>query len=141
MKSPTNPNKQRRDGFTVLEALVAMGLAVATLGVFAPMALRSARTWKETTQYQLATDELSAMLDRLIVLDDDQRSEALESLTVRSELSSRLPGATLQGKVIVVDDERRLELKLNWQRIGNPPPVKLVGWITANPSPETPEES
>ncbi|MCC9599586.1 hypothetical protein LOC67_03360 [Stieleria sp. JC731] len=134
---------RRRPGFALLEVVTAIGLIVSLMAIATPMAIRSIRVWKDAQRYQLATDELSAQLDRLIALDKEDRQVAMEKLVVDQSVSRQLPDASISGELRTVNGEQRIELSLDWTRLGDPPPIKLVGWvvvITNTPSTASSEE-
>lgn len=120
---------QTRNGAALLDAVVAASLVMLTIAIATPTVVRSARVWKQTRNFQMACDELAGQMDRLIAMPSDLRSEALEQLSVRPELSTLLPNAKLAGRLIESQEDTRLELSINWQRTGNPPPVTLVAWV------------
>lgn len=123
-------------GVALLETLIAAGVVVAMLSVAAPLVIRSARIWKQTQHYQFATDELSGQMDRLIALPANERDAALESLTVAPQVLDVLHNAKLSGKRISDQDGQRIELSLDWPRVGDALPITLVAWI--DPLPRTP---
>jgi len=126
-----SPNRHR--GFTVLEVVVAAVLVLALLSVTAPLIIQTGRMWQQTRHHQLAVDELAGQLDRLVSLPADRRDAALGSLTVDPDVARSLTGASLGGEVIDDDDGRRIRLRLQWQRRGDPPPIHLVAWIDPRP--------
>lgn len=118
-----------RRGFTLLEVVVSISLTVVMIGIVTPMVVRSMRLWKDTQRYQLATDELAIQLDRLISLPPDERSEAIEQLSVNDAIAAQFPGGTLSADLVSGNSEQRLVLAFNWERPGDPPPIQLIGWI------------
>lgn len=122
-------HSRNRTGAALLDAVVAAGLVMVTVSVAAPMVVQSARIWKQTRNFQIACDELAGHMDHLISMPSDLRGEALQTLTVDPSLSELLDGVSINGKLSEQDDETRLELSINWKRIGDPPPVILVGWV------------
>jgi len=118
-----------RNGLVLLETVVAAVLVLAMLSVAAPIVIRSARIWKQTRHYQFAGDELSGQMDRLIAMPTDARTKALEELSVSPEIHDVLHRATLDGKLVADADGKRIELSINWERIGDPTPITLVAWI------------
>jgi len=123
-----------RRGLSALETLVAATLVLAVIGFIAPLVVQSARIWKQTQHFQFAVDELSGQMDRLIALSSDDRAEAMDRLTVSMAAGEVLDDVTLAGRVVRDDDGRRIILTIDWTRIGNPPPVRLVAWIDPLPS-------
>ena len=105
------------------------------------MIVRSARIWKQTRNHQLAVDELSSQMDRLIALPTDRRNESLKQLVVSPEVASVLPQATLSATKIDDRDGVHLELSIDWQRTGNAPPIRLVAWVDPITKPDSDTES
>lgn len=119
-----------RRGSTLVECVVAAGMVLAMLMVAAPTVVRVGRIWKQTTHHQLACDELNAQLDRLIALPSEQRESAIKSLAVDDAVAEVLHDARLVATVTADDVGKRIELTIDWERVGDPPPIKLTGWIT-----------
>lgn len=120
--------------------MVAATLVVAMLSVAAPMVVRTARIWKQTQHVQLAMDELSTQMDRLIAMPAEIREVAIEEIAVSPEVSGVLNSAKLMASRVNDDDGDRIELAINWQRVGNPPPVRLTAWIGSVPESGNDEE-
>ncbi|MCO8124227.1 hypothetical protein NHH03_20965 [Stieleria sp. TO1_6] len=129
-------------GVVLLETVVACVLVLALISVAAPMVVRAGRIWKQTRHFQIATDELSGQLDRLLALPAAQRQLAIDQLQVSNEIADVLHDASLQATIIKHEQSTQLQLSIDWQRIGDPPPVRLVAWIDPLPDapPETPPE-
>jgi hypothetical protein len=90
----------------------------------------------------LALDELSNQLDRLSVLDADQRQAALAELAPSQEVRDALHDAKLSGRIVQDEDGTRLILKLDWERPGAPAPLELVHWLDTMPrEPERSEDT
>ncbi|MCA9141078.1 MAG: hypothetical protein KDB00_30115, partial [Planctomycetales bacterium] len=118
--------KRRRGGVALLETLIAAGAVLAMLGVAAPLLIRSAHVWKQTQHHQFAVDELSGQMDRLIEMSSQERSDAIGRLSVSPAVLDVLHDATLVGKLVSDGDGTRIELAINWQRVGDPQPIELV---------------
>ena len=121
-------------GLALLEVLVAAGLVLTLLTVTTPVVLHVSRVWKQVRHTQLAHDELAATLDYLLALPTDQRSQRLGQLQVSDEVKNVLVDAALTVEQVDDQDGLRLIVKLDWQRIGDPPPVQLIGWIRPTPA-------
>lgn len=139
-------HSQSRNGAALLDAVVAASLVMLTMAIATPTVVRSARIWKQTRNFQIACDELAGRMDLLVAMPSEQRAEALAQLSVRPEVSALLPSVKIEGRLIESEDDTRLELSIDWQRIGNPPPVTLVSWIKPfsvpmQTPPTTPETS
>ena len=128
-RSVSQPKTPARRGVMLLEVLVAAGLVMTLITVAVPVFLHSARIWKQTQHYQFAVDELSGQMDRLIAMPAGQRESALQTLSVSESIGEVLGEVTLNGNVVDDSDGRRIELSIDWPRIGTPPPVRLVAWI------------
>ncbi len=120
--------RDRRNALVLLETLIAAGVTLVMLSVAVPMVIRSARIWKQTRHQQVAADELSGQMDRLIAMPAESRRQAMV-----------LHDATIEGTLINDDDGNRIKLSIHWTRAGDPLPVTLVAWI--DPLPTTPPES
>ncbi|WP_372895405.1 hypothetical protein [Stieleria sp.] len=130
MLHPLHPRlRDRRNALVLLETLIAAGVTLVMLSVAVPMVIRSARIWKQTRHQQLAADELSGQLDRLIAMPAEPRRQAIEQLSVSPAIADVLHDATIEGTLVDDDDGKRIELSLQWTRAGDPLPVTLVAWI------------
>ena len=139
MNHSRKPKRPARNALVLIETVVAATLVMAMLAVAAPMVIRSARIWKQTRHYQIAGDELAGQMDRLVAMPAEQRERALEQLTVSAGVLDVLHEAKLEGKVVHDEHGRRINLSINWQRQGAPPPVTLTAWI--NPLPKSDDDS
>ena len=124
----------RRNGVSTIECFVAATLVLSILGFVSPLVVRSARIWKQTRHYQFAVDELAGQMDRLVAMTDAERSEQIEQLRVSDAVGEVSDDARLVADIIDDNDGRRIELSIHWNRIGDPPPVRLVAWIDPNAS-------
>ncbi|WP_182868998.1 type IV pilus modification PilV family protein [Rhodopirellula sp. JC639] len=131
---PPQRTRHRPKGLVLLETLIAAGVTLVMLSVAVPMVIRSARIWKQTQHQQFAADELQGQMDRLIAMPSQQRARALENLTLSPEIQNVLYDARIEAATIDDQDGKRIELSIDWTRVGAPPPVRLVAWI--NPFPE-----
>lgn len=133
LKPRFTSKRASRKGLVLLETIVAASMVMAMLVVATPMVIRSARIWKQTRHYQFAGDELAGQMDRLIAMPADARAEALGELTVSTQVQAVLHEATLEGTMLQDDNGKRIELSINWKRVGTPKPVTLVAWIDPLP--------
>ena len=114
----------------MIETLIAALAVIVMLSIASPMIIRSARIWKQTRHHQFACDELSGQMDRLIAMSPENRAAALADLNVSPETEAVLYEAELTGRLEEDDaDGAKIVLSINWRRIGDPPPIRLVGWI------------
>lgn len=119
----------RRTGGMMVELVVAATLLVALIGTFTPMSLSAGRLWQQTRQHQLALDELSNQLDRLLVLSEPDRAAAIESLQPSAAALAALPEASLSAVQQSDRDGVRVKVELSWQRAVPAVPLSLTGWI------------
>lgn len=133
MKRQSRNRWLRPKGVVLLEMLIAAALVLTTLSVAAPLVIRSARAWKQTRQYQVACDELSAHMDRLLAMPAEKRKQALPETAVASEVAEILHAAEISGEILDDQNGTRLRLSIQWERTGQAPPVTLVGWIDPLP--------
>ncbi|QDS86865.1 hypothetical protein EC9_10400 [Rosistilla ulvae] len=119
----------RRGGGSMIELVVSATLLVALIGTFAPMSLSAGRLWQQTRHHQLALDELSNHLDRLLALPEDQRNAEIESLEPSAAAQAALPDARLTAVEVSDGDGVRLTIQIDWQRQTPAQPLSLTGWI------------
>lgn len=125
---PIRPHADAR-GFVLTEVLVAAIVLVAVVSVVTQLAVRSGRLRLDTRHHQVALEELSNQLDRLLALDEPARTTALENLTPSSLAQSALSSPELTAQILEDVDGRRLVLSLVWNRFGKREPVTLIGWL------------
>lgn len=130
MKTTNN----QRNGTTLTEMVVAATLMVTTMGIVAPLTVRTGRLWQDSRRQQLVMDELSNEFERLASLTAEQRDRAIADLAPPDHLQATLPSVTLVAETIRDADGTRLLLSMNWDRLGKPKPVTLVGWLDSMPS-------
>ena len=122
------PSSKRR-GVLLAEAFVAAALVVVILSVAVPSVIRCARIWKDARHHQLAADVLSGEMDRLIGMEPGDRNQAIEQLSLDRAITDVLVDATLVGNIAASSEGKRIELSLDWNRLGDPPPLTLVAWL------------
>ena len=125
----------RRGGFTITELLIAATLLITLTSVFGSLSVRCRRLHQQSRHYQVAVNELSDQLDRLLALDDASRTAAIDNLKPSQWVNTVLPAPSLAGDVVDDANGPRIVLRLSWTRQGNPPPVTLVGWLETTPRP------
>lgn len=123
------------------EVVVAAIVLVVVISVLTQLVVRGGRLQIENRLHQVALEELSNQLDRLINLDEGARTDAFERLTPSPEAQTMLPSAELQAEVFDDANGRRLVLSLAWDRYGQRRPITLVGWLPPAdaPAPERTE--
>lgn len=120
-----------RLGSMLLEVLVSAAILVATTGVVSQVATSIFRLNAETHRVQLACDELRNQMERLLSVESRKELDsALANLQITSELETWLPLGTLEGEVDSDELGIRIELAINWQRVAEAEPLRLIGWIT-----------
>jgi hypothetical protein len=130
-------DRDSRDlGFVLTEVIVAAIVLVAVVSVVTQLAVRSGRLRMDARHYQVATEELSNQLDRLLVLEESSRGEELKNLTPSPHAQNALSSPELTGAILDDADGRRIVLSLTWDRFGKREPVTLVGWLP----PQDPED-
>lgn len=124
-------------GFTMTEVLVACGILTVILSLMTSMAYRNHRVWTQLHDRQIAQDELFAIgiqIQRTAAGDGSDWSE----ITLSSHAQSRLEQAELSTRRIRDEAGDRIEISLDWKRIGDPPPIRYLVWV--DPVPANAEE-
>ncbi|QEG34667.1 type IV pilus modification PilV family protein [Bythopirellula goksoeyrii] len=128
-----------RHGITMTELLVAATLLIGAMSFAGPLAVRSGRLQQDARHYQSALEEVSNQLERLTALEDEERERALADLTPSPIAQASLPNPQLSAETIDDFDGLRLVIRIQWDRLGQPKPLELVGWIEPPPlAKETP---
>jgi hypothetical protein len=99
------------------------------MAVVAPLVVQSSRLWQDTRRHYMVIDELSGQLERLIHLDPNRREQAMETLQPSDHIKSTLPSAEIEARVVRDGSGVRIVVSLDWDRLGDPNPVSLVGWL------------
>src|SRR5690606_36358897 len=99
-----------RAGLTMVELMVAATLIVSGLTMIGKLTVSSGRMWQQTRQEQVALEELSNQLERLLALPLDQRDEAISQLAPSAFAAERLPGAKVTAGTTDDTAGQRLEL-------------------------------
>lgn len=143
MTSRTPMTGDIRRAFTLVELVVSASLMIAGLAIFGQLTTATGRTWSQTRQHNVAMEELSSQLDRLVALPNGMIDEALKGLTPSDAAADSLPGVTLEAKRFDDRDGQRIELSIDWDRGRPSKPMRLVGWLADIPAsePETEESS
>ena len=124
---------RQRTGSTATEVLVSATLLLSLIAVVVPTTVRTAKIWRDTRHYQVATNELSNQLELLSSMSDEQQTEAIKQLTVSEPTSRILSGATLAAELANDSNGNRVTLSINWERTTDAPPLKITGWLKAAP--------
>lgn len=132
--TPSQPHG--RNGVTIIETMVALGLLVTVMSVTASLAVQNSRLLAGNRAYRLAVDELSNRLDLLALMPPADLADAIKSLGA-DEFTGPLAGATLRGAVEAEDLGRRITLTLDWPgAVKRRPSVVLCAWSFTEPESE-----
>lgn len=126
--------KQIRRGLTQIEVIGSAALVATVITVLACMGAQLQRVAKDSRNYQIAVHELANQIDYLRSLPQEQQSDAMHSLKVSENTAQSLIDANLNAEVISDRFGSRVILSLQWERIGHPEPVRMVGWLNTDPS-------
>lgn len=129
------PSKNRA-GTTLTELVVAAGLLVTVVGLTAGSVGGVARLYRLEQQHRVAVDELSNQLERLTQLTADQARSELEEIELSKWASISLSGGQLSGEVLNDSHGTRVQLSIQWNRLGPAKPLVAVAWLTQEPSPQ-----
>ena len=140
MRSRNPRNRKMRNAFTLIELVVSASLVIAGLTIFGQLTTATGRTWVQTRQHNVAMEELSSQLDRLIALPNGKIDDAIAALNPSDAAADALPGAKLAAKRFDDRDGARIELSIDWDRGRPSQPMRLTGWIADTPASETETE-
>ena len=124
-----NKKRSARDGYLMTEMVVAAMVLVAVISVATQLASSCYRVRMDARQYQVAVEELSNQLDRLVHVTPDQLEGVINQLEASETLSEALHEPLLSGELIDDDNGRRVVLSLSWSRPGGSPPMTMVRWL------------
>ncbi len=127
-----NQQSHDRRGSMLTEMIVAAGLLGTAMGLVMTCAVASQRLQRLQREHTLAVDELSNQLERFIALPASELDNGLQQLAPSEWIAQRLPEPKLTAERHRDELGDRIELQLQWQRVGNPPPVVAVGWLDAS---------
>lgn len=130
--SSINRHSHHRRGSLLTELIVAGGLLVTAMGLVATCVVASQRMQCMQREHRLAVDELSNQLERLIALPPSEVKSNLQKLAPSDWLVERLSESELTAQYTSDEFGDRVELKLQWKRVGNPPPLVAVAWLNVN---------
>lgn len=118
-----------REGFSLIELIVAASVMVAVMTLVTTLCIRIHRVWKEIGDHRVAVSELSNQLEHLTELDIKQLPAELEQLEVSSVLRTTLKSPTISGELRETELGPQIILQLNWTRPYTGKPVTLSGWV------------
>lgn len=131
--------RPRRQGFTVFELLLALGLLIVFCSFFVPVWLAIARERQATAQQQLAQHYLANVLDEWLQAAASAEGQvAPPTVELPEALQPFLPAAELTCSTQSLPGApptTRLTVSLRWRQNATlwAPPVTLSAWVT-NPS-------
>ncbi len=111
------------------DLIVGSVLVVALLSTVTTFSFRNRRVLKDARHQQLALDEVSNQLERLVGLSDEERLLAIANLKLSDPLLNALPQAKLTSELLDDGNGKRIELAIHWNPIEDAVPIRLVGWI------------
>lgn len=120
---------KKRSGLSLIELIAAATLVISGLTMIGKLSVASGRVWQQTRHEQVALEELSNQLERLIALPPQQRAEAILQLAPSAFAADKLPGANITARQVEDADAERLELQIDWNRPVPSRPLILVGWV------------
>lgn len=122
-----------RAGIGQLEIIVAATILGLLTGLFSTMSYQIQRIHKDARHYQLAVFELGNHLRRLGSLSPEAAAAEIANIKVSDVALQRLEGVQLRGRLIKDNLGDRVELEINWNRIGSPEPIRMTAWLTTQP--------
>ncbi len=128
--SSMNRHNHHRRGSMLTELIVAAGLLATTMGLVATCTVAGQRLQRMQREHTLAVDELSNQLERFIALPISEVESSLQQLKPSDWVAERLPEIELTAQRHSDESGDRVELQLQWKRVGNPPPLVAVAWLT-----------
>jgi len=137
MSSRFNPTDCRA-GLMIPDLIVAATLTLALIGTLTTCTVRCGRLMIDTRHHQLALDELSNQLERLVAFSEQERAKAILELTPSDEVARVLSKATMAAETIIDASGTRIVLRLNWDRGALATPLKLTAWTKPQPTEQAP---
>lgn len=122
-----------RRGFTTTEVVVAAGILVSAMAAAVPLTVESGQMMKQARDHDLALDELSNQLDRLLSLEPSELAKSIVDVEASPQLLRLMPSARVTAEKVDDSQGKRLIVSVDWQRPGNPQPLTLTGWIDTHP--------
>ncbi len=119
----------RRTGSMVTELLVAATLLLSSITIASQLTIQSRRLWVDVRHHQLALDELSNQLERLVTLDTETAKSQLARLEPSESAEQTLANVKLQGNWLDDDDGRRITLSIQWDRPAPATPLTMMAWV------------
>lgn len=123
----------KRAGISQLEILVAAALVGVLSGLLSMLAYQLQRVQRDARNYQIAVHELTNQISRLKAESPANVESAIQKLEPSELTKLRLIAPVLSGQVVRDTYGVRVELLINWERIGPAEPVRMTGWIQMPP--------
>lgn len=120
----------QRRGIGQVEIIITAIIVGTLAGLLSTLSYQITRVQKDARQYQLAVYELTNQLRRINQLPEDSVENELSKLTLSETIAERIPSAKLQGRIIQDKWGKRVELELNWDRVGTPAPLRMTTWVS-----------
>lgn len=129
--------RRARRGSMLTELVVAGGLLVTAMGLVATTLAAGRKLQRIEQERIVAVDELSNQLEQLTALPRESLQAALDKLQPSEWAAEILDEAELSADIVDDAYGARLELQLNWRRLGDDqagrsPPLTVVGWLSAS---------
>ncbi|TWT75409.1 hypothetical protein [Allorhodopirellula solitaria] len=129
LSSATRHRRDRRQGITMIECVVAASILLVAMSTVTTMAVRVGRLWSDVAHQRIAMSELTNTLESITKLPADEIDEALKELMPSSAVAASLDRAELTGERIEDEFGERIVLTLSWKAAHPIRPARLVGWI------------
>lgn len=126
--------RTNRRGVGQLEIIVAAVLMGVLTGMLSTLSYQLQRVHKDARNYQLAVYEITNQLRRLQSLPSEQLTAEVNNLKLSEVAKARLEQAELKGALISDPLGTRIDVQINWNRIGQAEPVKLSAWVKTETS-------
>lgn len=126
-----------RPGFLTIELVVAAGMMLTVITVVTTLSFRVRGVLVDTREHHQALWALASEMERLTALPSAEAIAAVEALQPSPELLATLPGAQWSAQLQNDADGERIELELNWNRRHQGKPLRLVGWLLPQITPQS----
>lgn len=121
--------KRRRQGTSLTEIVVAGSLLVTAMSLVVQGTYSLRKLERSGREFQLASDELSNQLERLVSMQRSDLNLELTKLQPSQLVESNLPDVMLTGALISDAMGDRIRVEIDWRRAGDPPALSLTAWL------------
>ncbi|WP_254512296.1 hypothetical protein [Anatilimnocola floriformis] len=122
--------KNRRQGTSSLEVVVAFTLLSAALVAAAPLIVAHNRLMVAQRHHRIAMAEISNQMESLSLLATGELPTAVERLTPSEFAVQRLPGVVIRGELSTSSFGQHVALELSWDEVNRQAaPVRLTTWL------------